>query len=158
MVFMISKQKLLYTFSIPLLIVISLLQGCKSESPETSGRIVVGIDSDVKSFNPLFSSTGSEVNISELFFLSLVQYEWNDAEGGLDASPMLAEKWEWADDSSSIILYLRRDVQWSDGRIFNAEDVVFSFDVYSDPKVESRFCSFQVPPAAKKRTAFIFFL
>jgi len=142
MVFMISKQKLLYTFLIPLLIVISLLQGCKSESPEIAGRIVVGIDSDVKSFNPLFSSTGSEVNISELFFLSLVQYEWNDAEGGLDAFPMLAEKWEWADDSSSIILYLRRDVQWSDGRIFNAEDVVFSFDVYSDPKVESRFYGF----------------
>ncbi|HVO75034.1 MAG TPA: ABC transporter substrate-binding protein [Ignavibacteriaceae bacterium] len=126
----------------PLLILIPFFQGCRSESPETAGRIVVGIDSDVKSFNPLFSSSANEVNISELLFLGLVQYEWNNAEGGLDASPMLAEKWEWADDSSSIKLYLRKDVRWSDGRIFNAEDVVFSFDVYSDPKVESRFYGF----------------
>lgn len=138
---MISKQKLLYAFSIPLLI-ISLLQGCRSESPESGNQIVIGIASDIKSFNPLYSSSGYEVNISELLFLSLVQYEWNEAEGRLDAFPMLAEKWEWADDSSSVKFYLRKDAYWSDGRNFNAEDVVFSFDVYSDPKVESRFYGF----------------
>jgi peptide/nickel transport system substrate-binding protein len=33
---------------------------------------------------------------------------------------------------------LRNDVYWSDGKKFNADDVVFSFDVYSDPDVQSR--------------------
>ncbi|MGE5860887.1 MAG: ABC transporter substrate-binding protein, partial [Ignavibacteria bacterium] len=125
-----------------LLIIITLIQGCKSESPESGSQIVIGIASDIKSFNPLFSSSGYEVNISELLFLSLVQYEWNESEGRLDAFPMLAEKWEWAADSSSIKLYLRKDVYWSDGRNFNAGDVVFSFDVYSDPEVQSRFYGF----------------
>jgi peptide/nickel transport system substrate-binding protein len=90
----------------------------------------------------LYSFSGYEVHISELLFLSLVQYEWNEKEGELDPYPMLAERWEWTDDSSSIKFYLRDDVYWSDGRKFNSGDVVFSFDLYSDPRVQSRFYGF----------------
>ena len=62
-----------------------------------------------------------------------MQHEWNDKKGDMDTFPMLAKSWEWNNDSSSITLYLRDDVKWSDGQQFTANDVVFSFDVYSDP-------------------------
>ena len=51
---------------------------------------------------------------------------------------MLAEKWEWADDSSSLNISLRNDAFWTDGNQVTAYDVIFSFDVYSDPLVQSR--------------------
>jgi len=79
-----------------------------------------------------------EGNISELLYASLVQHDWDFQKGEMDTEPMLAKSWEWNKDSSSITLNLRKDVKWSDGKPFTANDVVFSFDVYSDPQVQSR--------------------
>ncbi|HEX9251149.1 MAG TPA: ABC transporter substrate-binding protein, partial [Ignavibacteriaceae bacterium] len=89
--------------------------------------------------NPVYSFSVDEGVVDETLFLSLVQFEWNDESGDLTPKPMLASTWEWASDSSSIIFNLRNDVVWSDGSKFTAEDVVYSFDVYSDPIVQSRY-------------------
>jgi peptide/nickel transport system substrate-binding protein len=121
-----------------LLIILLFISGCRKESSEKAGRVIVAIDSDIESFNPLFAFSDNEGNISELLYASLVEHEWNSVKGGLDTFPMLAKSWEWNKDSSSIILYLRNDVIWSDGQQFTANDVVFSFDVYSDPVVQSK--------------------
>jgi len=88
--------------------------------------------------NPLFSFSGYETNIAEILYLGLVTHKWNDAKGELETFPMLAKSWQWNEDSSSIILWLRDDVNWTDGKKFTADDVVFSFDVYSDPDIQSR--------------------
>ena len=121
-----------------LLIILLFISGCRKESSEKAGRVIVAIDSDIESFNPLFAFSDNEGNISELLYASLVEHEWNNVKGELDTFPMLAKTWEWNKDSSSIILYLRNDVIWSDGQQFTANDVVFSFDVYSDPMVQSK--------------------
>ena len=124
--------------ALPLLLTgILLLSSCAKESPEHVSPVIVGISSDVESLNPLFSFTGFETIITELLYPALIQYEWND-EGRLDFYPMIAESWEWNEDSSSINFNLRKDIHWSDGKAITAEDVVFSFDVYSDPLVQSR--------------------
>jgi peptide/nickel transport system substrate-binding protein len=115
-----------------------LLSACKSEKPEYSNRIVIGIPADVKTYNPLFALSVNEGAISELLFLSLIDFRWNDELGEVEPFPLLAESWDWAEDNSSITFYLRSDAFWSDGESFTAEDVVFSLDVYSDPEVQSR--------------------
>jgi peptide/nickel transport system substrate-binding protein len=120
------------------LIFILLLSACKSEKPELNKRIVIGIPADVKTFNPLFALSVNEGAISELLFLSLVDFRWNDELGEVEAFPSLAESWDWAEDESSITFKLRNDALWSDSTSFTAEDVVFSLDVYSDPEVQSR--------------------
>ncbi|MDR3626767.1 MAG: ABC transporter substrate-binding protein [Ignavibacteriaceae bacterium] len=124
--------------SLPLIIILVFLSGCQKGSSEKSGRIIAAITSDVESLNPLFAFSDNEGNISELLYASLVQHEWNYKKGDMDTFPMLAKSWEWNGDSSSITLYLRDDVKWSDGQQFTANDVVFSFDVYSDPIVQSK--------------------
>jgi peptide/nickel transport system substrate-binding protein len=121
-----------------LIIILLSIGGCQKGSSEKSGRVVAAISSDVESLNPLFSFSDNEGNISELLYASLVQHDWNEKKGDLDTFPMLAKSWEWNSDSSSITLNLRDDVKWSDGRQFTATDVVFSFDVYSDPLVQSK--------------------
>ncbi len=126
------------SFSIFLFILLISFQSCKQEIPVESNRVIVGLTSDVKTLSPLFALSLDEGNISELLSLSLIQPEWNDAKSNLEIKPMFAKSWEWSNDSNSITFNLRDDVKWSDGENCTAEDVVFSFDVYSDPEVQSR--------------------
>ncbi len=75
----------------------------------------------------------------QLLYPALVQYAWNYITGEPERKPMLAEKWQWSSDSSSITFYLRKNLKWTDGKPVTAEDVRFTFDVDSDPVVQSRF-------------------
>ncbi len=126
-------------FIIPvLLILITIFPSCSKKSSPVSNQVIVGIDSDIESLNPLFSFSGYENNISELLYLKLVQSDWDNENGALIYKPMLAKSWKWNGDSSAVTFYLRDDVTWSDGKKVTAEDVVFSFDVYSDEDIQSK--------------------
>ena len=114
------------------------ISACEKESPVRQNIVVIGIPSDISTFNPLFAFSVDEGTITELLYLSLINFKWDEDKGNINPEPMLAESWEWNDDSSSITFSLRDDVYWSDGVKFSAYDVVFSFDVYSDPDVNSR--------------------
>jgi peptide/nickel transport system substrate-binding protein len=121
-----------------LLLIAFFFTSCRQKSSTNSNRVVVAISSDVESLNPLFVMNYDEGSISELLYASLVQHSWDFNNGNLTTEPMLAKSWKWSNDSTSITLHLRTDVLWSDGRPFTANDVVFSFDLYSDPQVQSR--------------------
>jgi len=127
-------------FLLPILL-IALLSSCGTKT-EHPNRIVIGIPADVNTFNPLFAFSVDEGQVTELLYLSLADFRWNENLGELEAHPMLANSWEWAEDSSSITFYLRDDVMWSDSTLLTTEDVVFSLDVYSDPVVNSRLYGF----------------
>ena len=121
-----------------LFILLLSFQACRQETPVESNRVIVGLTGDIKTLSPLFALSLDEGSISELLFISLIQPEWNEEKSKLELKPMFAKSWEWNEDSSSITFNLRDDVKWSDGLKCTAEDVVFSFDVYSDPAVQSR--------------------
>ncbi len=121
-----------------LLILPFIFTFCDSKTSKQNNRIVIGISADVQTFNPLFTISVDEGAITELLYLGLFDFRWNEDDGAIDAHAMLAEKWEWADDSSSIKIYLRDDAFWSDGKQITVDDVIFSFDAYSDPLVQSR--------------------
>lgn len=112
--------------------------GCDSKIPDQKNRIVIGISADVQTFNTLFAFSLNEGVITELLYPSLVDFKWNDERGDLDPFPMIAKSWQWAEDSSFIKFTIRDDILWTDGKKLTAEDVVFSFDLFSDPEVESR--------------------
>jgi peptide/nickel transport system substrate-binding protein len=115
-----------------------LITACDSKKSVSDNRIVIGIAADVQSFNSLFAFSYEESAIAEILYPGLLNFRWNEDRGELDAQPMIAVSWQWSDDSSYIKFYLRDDVYWSDGQQLTASDVVFSYDVFSDPEVQSR--------------------
>ncbi len=121
------------------ILILSLIVSCNTENPKQLKKVVIGISADIETINPIYSFSVDEGVIDETLFLSLVQFEWNDNEGDLDAKPMLATSWEWAQDSSSVTFNLRDDAFWTDGVKLTMDDIIYSFDIYSDPKVQSRF-------------------
>ena len=58
--------------------------------------------------------------------------------GTIEFKPMLAESWEINKDSNFVTLKIRNGMRWSDGEPISVDDIIYSFDIYSDPKVNSR--------------------
>ena len=124
------------------LLIISFLSllflSCDSKKSISNNRIVIGISADVQTINTLFAFSYEENVIAEMLYPALLDFRWNDEKGELDPYPMIAESWEWSADSSFIKLKLRDDIHWSDGKQLTTADVIYSYDVFSDPEVKSR--------------------
>jgi peptide/nickel transport system substrate-binding protein len=122
-----------------LIIIIPLMFfSCDSKKSNQEKHVVIGIVADVQTFNTLFAFSFEEAVIAELLYPGLIGLRWNAEIGKTDAFPMIAKSWQWSEDSSFIKFVLRDDVYWSDGQKLTAEDVIFSFDIFSDPDVQSR--------------------
>lgn len=130
-------KKTIFTTVVTLLF---LFYSCTSEIKREN--IIIGIPSDIESFNPLYAFSVEEGNVTELLFLSLLQYEWNSEIGEVQFKSMLAEKWDWNKNKDVLTIKIRDDVYWSDSIKCTVDDIIFSFDVYSDPDVESRALGF----------------
>ena len=59
-------------------------------------------------------------------------------DGELTPQPMLAESWEWSEDSLSLTVRLRQGVKFHSGRDFTAEDVEFNIVRVREPAVGSQ--------------------
>lgn len=125
--------------SFVLLSSIFLNWNCETDVPVVQNRVVIGIPADAETLNPLFAVSLTEGQITELLYLGLVKHDWDENASDITSSPLLAERWEWNKDSTSITFFLRDDSFWSDGTKLTSDDILFSFDLYSDPEVNSKF-------------------
>ncbi|WJY26308.1 peptide-binding protein [Sporosarcina trichiuri] len=94
------------------------------------GGIVVGAMATAPTgmFNPIFYEEAYDEAILRLTHESLVSQ--NDQ---LEFVPQLAKKWETNEDQTEITFQLEEGVKWHDGEEFTAEDVVFTYQMMSDP-------------------------
>jgi peptide/nickel transport system substrate-binding protein len=56
-----------------------------------------------------------------------------------EVKPELAESWQSDDAKLVWTFFLRRDVKWSDGQAFTADDVVFTYNqlIFNDAVINS---------------------
>ncbi len=99
----------------------------KGARPTYGGTLIIGIASDIDSFNPLFNESALAQEITHLLLLGLA-----DLNEKSEFSPELASSWESSDDYLTLTYHLRKDALWSDGVPITADDVKFTFDVLMD--------------------------
>lgn len=131
-----SVKKIL--FAAFLILITFFASHCSKDQVSDKNKVVIGIPSDVATLNPLYAFDLQEGHLSDLMFLKPAMEKWNDSLGMIELEPMLAESWVVNKDSGFITLNLRDNVYWSDGKPITVDDIIFSFDVYSDPAVNSR--------------------
>ncbi|OGX24874.1 MAG: hypothetical protein A3D10_00830 [Omnitrophica WOR_2 bacterium RIFCSPHIGHO2_02_FULL_48_11] len=88
------------------------------------GQLVLATTSDPKSFNDILAKETSSSLVTEQIFEGLTRTNVFT----LKVEPNLAESWEISPDGRQWTFHLRRDVTWSDGVPFSADDVVFTFN------------------------------
>ena len=137
-----DQLKLIYKF---LIIAIIILAACgrSKQEPDVKtgdqikdqavdgGTLVVGIPGEPDALNPLTALTKPARDIISLIFRQLA-----DVNKDLYSfTPRLAKEWIFSHDSLKITFHLRTDVQWHDGKPFQAKDVVFTHTLQTDPDV-----------------------
>ncbi len=126
-------------FQFLILLFLLIVTSCGKDELKDTSRVVIAIQSEPETLNPAYAFSLAEGIITDHLFLYLLDLKWNESKGNVEAFPLLAESWKWNSDSTSIDIYLRKDALWSDGKSITAYDVVYSFDIYSDSEVQSRF-------------------
>ncbi len=89
----------------------------------------LSISSSPSRLNPLLATDSASGEISGWIFNSLVEYDKNGK-----IIPRLAKSWKFKDDKT-LIFKLKRNIKWSDGKPFSADDVVFTYQLITSPKV-----------------------
>lgn len=101
--------------------------------PAHGGTYTEAIVGEPKFINPLLTGLNdADRDISALVFSGLMKY---DGTGNL--VPDLAERYELSADGREYVFYLRKNVQWHDGRAFGADDVLFTFSAIVNPEYQS---------------------
>src|SRR6187399_1196526 len=104
-----------------------------SDKPTRGGTVTSSLRSEPRSFNRINAQNIPADLYSILTGSRLVRFN----RASQEVEPELAEKWTISPDNLTYTLNLRDGVVWSDGTPFTSADVVFTFEVIYDARVDS---------------------
>jgi peptide/nickel transport system substrate-binding protein len=99
----------------------------------TGGRLAVALRSEPKTLNPVLALDETSREVIHCLTADLIHIN----RGSQKTEPALAKSWSVSRDGRQYTLQLRRGLRFSDGQPFDADDVIFSFQVYLDEKIDS---------------------
>ena len=99
----------------------------------TGGKITIALRSDPKTLNPALATDVTTRNIVYCMNADLIHINRQTQT----TESALAKSWRISPDGRTYTLQLRRGIRFSDGQPFTADDVVFTFRVYEDEKIDS---------------------
>ena len=97
------------------------------------GTLAVAQRSEPKTLNPVTAADAPSREVIGRFNADLIHINRSTQQ----TEPALAKSWTVSKDGRTFTLKLRRGLRFSDGQPFDADDVVFSFQVYLDEKIHS---------------------
>ena len=89
---------------------------------------------DASTLLPVLASDSASSGINNLVYNGLLRYDKN-----LIVEGELAEYWEVSADNLEITFHLRKGVKWHDGTPFTAADVLFNYQLYTDPNTPTAY-------------------
>src|ERR1700694_3431291 len=97
------------------------------------GSLVVGQAAEPKTLNPVTAADVRSREVIGRMMADLIHINRDSQR----TEPALAKSWAASRDGRVFTLKLRRGLRFSDDQPFDADDVVFSFQVYLDEKIHS---------------------
>jgi len=97
------------------------------------GHLVVSLRSEPKTLNPVTSLDGSSREVIAQMTGDLIHINRFTE----DTEPALAKTWQVSPDGLKYTLHLRHGLRFSDGHPLDADDVLFSFNLYLDENAHS---------------------
>jgi peptide/nickel transport system substrate-binding protein len=104
-----------------------------SEPGNRGGKLVIAQRSEPRTFNPVVAVDQNSLGVNARLQSDLIHIN----RATQKTEPALAKSWTVSKDGTQFTLKLRRGLRFSDGAPFDADDVIFSFTVYLDEKVNS---------------------
>jgi peptide/nickel transport system substrate-binding protein len=98
--------------------------------PDEGGIYTEGLAGAPRYVNPLLAHYNPvDQDLVALIFSGLTRADDQD-----ELRPDLASEWSTSPDGLVYLFHLRRDVRWSDGEPFDADDVLFTIGLMQDPE------------------------
>lgn len=129
-----------------LLLPLLLLNACEQQSSTripAEGAAAAPVDGDTfieasigepSNLLPVLASDSASSDINGLVYSGLVRYDKNFILEG-----ELAKSWEISADGKTITFHLRDGLKWHDGEPLTSADVLFTYQVYVDPKTPTSY-------------------
>ncbi len=119
------------------LIVFTLvLTSCGRNTERDPNTFIESSIGDARRLNPVIANDSASGTINDQVFNGLVKYDKDIRLVG-----DLAERWEVSNGGKTITFYLRKGVKWHDGIEFTADDCLFTYQKFIDPKVVTPYSS-----------------
>ena len=119
------KKSLIYI--LPLFL---LLFACGQKAERNPNTFVEASIGDARRLNPVIANDSASGTVNDQVFNGLVKYDKDIKLVG-----DLAERWEVTNGGKTITFFLRRGVKWHDGVEFTANDCLFTYQKFVDPRV-----------------------
>jgi peptide/nickel transport system substrate-binding protein len=103
----------------------------RAEVGRSGGQLVIIQRTEPRTLNPVLAIDSPSRDVISRTMADLIHINRETQE----PEPALARSWTVSPDGRRFRLLLRRGLRFSDGDAFDADDVVFSFEVYLDEKV-----------------------
>ena len=97
------------------------------------GDLVVAERSEPKTLNPVMAVENVSREVIDLLMADLIHINRYSQR----TEPALARSVDVSRDGRRYVVHLRQGVKFSDGYPFSADDVLFTFQVYLDPKIDA---------------------
>ena len=109
------------------------LERLPGEVGRPGGRLVIALRAEPKTLNPIFASDAPSREVISTMQSDLIHIN----RATQLTEPALAKSWRASADGLRYTLTLRRGLRFSDGQPLDADDVLFTFQVYLDGKVNA---------------------
>jgi peptide/nickel transport system substrate-binding protein len=116
--------------ALALMLVLALTLPAPAQAPKHGGVLTIHPLTAPPSLSPHEESTIATVQQVSACYSNLVYFDPAKKQESPDTIiPELAEKWSWQDNYRNLVVLLRKDVKWHDGKPLTSKDVKHTFDM-----------------------------